>query len=392
MRRWSHIAPVLVIACGVLLLGAAPAVAGAGDKLVVDSVTEPPDTQARGGKWRLTVTVSNEGNARSTSDRVRWFLSLGRRFSADDLQRRLTGAVTLPALNRNRQSTKRVTLGIPATIQDGVYYLVTCLGRTAQNTDNLNCRFSGQTMRIGGVVQAQAQSQSPGPPGPPGADRVQLIPRTTAAIGRAVGDSVRRPRTSRGRAGNRPATRGQRGAGFPDEGSDSTVQLAKVGPVTVLGLCRRTTNGDNQDPDEDPISDFEFDEDGDEAIIVFRLDEGAGTMSWRGPHGPRRNIPPGDDIGAPQSSEFPDDDGGGTGKHMALATARDPAPVVTDEVRGDGPTGGPEDDWETGFVSGSVLLATTGGTEFVLHGYAGIDTLGVGDNCVFGGGITVLRG
>jgi hypothetical protein len=397
MRRWTRIAPVLAIACSALLAGAPAADAGRTDKLVVDSVTEPPDFQSRGGKWRLTVTVSNEGNGSSVSDRIRFYLSRGRRFSNDDLQRRLSGVVNIPELARNRQATRRVTLRIPQSIQDGVYYLVSCLGRAQEDTDALNCRFSGQTMTIGRQVSGQAQSQSvpspggPGAAGPPGRDgsgTLIEIPRTPLALGTALGGETRRGlRDSRNARGGRLARGGQQ-ASQDDEGSTSTVQLAKVGPVSVIGLCRATTNGDDGAPGSGFGTGFNFDEDGDEALILFRLDDGAGTMTWRGPQGPRRNIPPGDTIGDPQSVEDPEDDFGGTGKHLALAAARDPAPVVTDNGN---VTSGPEDDWETGWMSGSVFAATSGGDEFVMHAYAGIDVLGVGDQCVFGGGITVIN-
>jgi hypothetical protein len=390
MRRWSLTVPVLVIACGVLGFSAAPANAGAGDKLVVDSVTEPPDTQARGGKWRLTVTVSNEGGERSTSDRISWFLSRGRRFSEDDLQRRLTGTVNLPALNANRQATRRVTLGIPQTIQDGAYYLVTCLGRTARNTDNLNCRFSGQTMRIGGAVQGGAQSQSaPGGAGGPGATGPQGPQGERGAAGVAApGALIQIDRTTLpfGTATGSQSPDDGRGSAQPDEGSSQSTQLAKVGPVQVRALCRTTTNGDGDAPGSAFDPGFSFEEDGDEAFIALRLDDGAGTMTWRGPQGPRRNIPPGDSAPTQTVQKAAATDAGGLGKHIALATARDPQPAGTPNA-----SSGPEDDWETAFISGSVLVATSNGTEFVLNAFAGIDVLGVGDQCVFGGGITVIK-
>ena len=67
------------------------------------------------------------------------------------------------------------------------------------------------------------------------------------------------------------------------------------------------------------------------------------------------------------------------GQHMALAVARDPQQAS------------PEQDWVTAFKASSIYVATSGGTEFAFHAYAGIDVLGVGDRCVFGGVVTLIH-
>ena len=70
---------------------------------------------------------------------------------------------------------------------------------------------------------------------------------------------------------------------------------------------------------------------------------------------------------------------GGEGKHMAIAGARDPQ------------EGDAEEDWVTAYKVGSIYVSHSGGTEFIFNGYAAIDTLSVGDNCAFGGVVTVVK-
>ena len=351
MRRNVRIVPVLLGALLALVLFVAPAESqNGGAKLRVSATTEPPDTQVRGGRWRVTVTVSNEGTATSSSERLRFFLSSGRRFSADDLQRRLGGTVTLRAIRRGRQLTRRVTVIIPPTIQDGEYYLVTCLGQTTVNTDNLRCRFSGQTMRIGADPN-RAQNVQPGPPGPEG------------PAGKGL-DMTDFGRTSL-RAGTNTIDAGEVGPeesendGNEIEGSTEEKQLGEVGPFQFRALCR------------DEGSDGEGD---DEAKILVYLTED-GTFNFQGDQGPRFGIPEGRGE-ADNDSVY-----GGEGKHQIIAVQRD-----TQDEGGRG-----------GFQASTVVITSDDGDLITFTGYAGIDTLGIGaegdqsggdDECVFGGTVT----
>ncbi|HEX2086985.1 MAG TPA: hypothetical protein VHF89_14990, partial [Solirubrobacteraceae bacterium] len=81
----------------------------------------------------------------------------------------------------------------------------------------------------------------------------------------------------------------------------------------------------------------------------------------------------------------------------AIATAADPESRIegdaddTDDTVGSDGSFEPEDDWEHAFRNGSVYVATSSGTEFILNAYAGVGVLGApADQCVFGGSVTVV--
>lgn len=169
--------PSLAVAIAAALLSAAvPASALAPARVVVNSVTEPPDLRPVRGHWRTTITVYNESRVTAAPLRLRMFLSRGRRFSRDDLPRELTLTPArvrlLPRLSSKRIFTRRVTATIPASTPERDYYVVTCLSTARVNSDTLKCHFSGQTMRVGTEDPAATGTGGvvaiPGPPGPPG--------------------------------------------------------------------------------------------------------------------------------------------------------------------------------------------------------------------------------
>ena len=139
--------------------------------------------------------------------------------------------------------------------------------------------------------------------------------------------------------------------------------------------CKRTTNGDDGDPDDPFTGVNNFDQDGEEAKILIYTD--SGTVTFNGPgNSSHRNIPPGEgatEDDEPAATTQADDFTGGEGLHMAIATARDPD--QTD----------PADDFAFAFRVGSIYISHSNGTEMIFTGYAGIDVLGAEDQCVFGG-------
>ena len=163
--------PTTLVAISLAALGIGiPAVALARAKVVVSSVTEPPDERPTRGHWRTTITVSNQGNTTSAPTRVRMFLSTGRRFSSDDLARemRVSPNRLYPRMGRMRIMSRRVTVRIPASIPQRSYYVVTCLGTARVGSDNLKCHFSGQMMKVGGPATTGTGGGIPGPAGPAG--------------------------------------------------------------------------------------------------------------------------------------------------------------------------------------------------------------------------------
>jgi hypothetical protein len=183
--------PLAVAIAAAALSGAVPAAALAPARVVVNSVTEPPDLRPVRGHWRTTITIYNESMRTSSAVRLRMFLSSGRRFSADDLPRELVLTPALvrkfPRMSAKRIFTRRVTATIPASIPERDYYVVTCLGTARVDSDSLKCHFSGQTMRVGtelptttttvpvvavpgpaGAAGPAGETGATGPAGPPG--------------------------------------------------------------------------------------------------------------------------------------------------------------------------------------------------------------------------------
>ena len=397
MRRIHHGVPILVLTCALFAALAAPAAAQKPD-LVVESAAEPPDSAiADGNDFLVSFTVGNQGRRRAARTLARAYLSVGRVLSADDRRRRV-GSRRVSALGAGRSQTRRLTVEIPPAFRRGEYFLIVCAD--VQNVvdevnDRANCSVSGQKIQVVSSAEEAARrgpagpAGPAGPPGPPGAGGTDLIkiPRKTLQLGEA---------TRLGDPGNGPGD---------NEGSTQQFDLAEVGGVRIRALCVQTTNGDNELPGDDDDGDgflgvgnnFNTDEDGDEAKILLYLDRPEGNFSFSGIHGKRFNINAG--FGNTTTSiDDPDDDTGGDGKHMALATASDPeSRIKGDQNDGDANVGEddsfePEDDWEQAFRSGSTYVATSSGTEFILNAYVGIGVLGSApDQCTFGGAITVVN-
>jgi hypothetical protein len=371
MRRCLSVKCTVALAATSLALAALPGMAFGQAKVVVSNATEPPDTQVRGGKFRLTLTVANEdAEERSRATRIRFYLSLGRRFSSDDLQRRLRGTVRVSSLQPEDQRTRRVTIRIPETIPDGTYFLVTCMGRARINSDTLNCRFSGQSMRIppppgaaGPLKGDKGDKGDTGPQGPQG-------PQGEPGLGLDVEDLGRTVLTT-GTAnlddGNpNPVTPN----GDEDEGSTQRQTIASFGPFTVEVLCREALP-------TDPVQI-------DEAKVLLYHNQAGARMAFHTHMGKRANLPAG--KGTPGVEEAT----GGEGQHQIVAVERE-----GDE--GMNPTGAPAT-FVSGFGASSTYVVHTGGWELAIDAYAGIDTLGVGafgddngDQCVFGGTVRIVR-
>jgi hypothetical protein len=329
----------------------------------VSSLAEPPDGAAAGGSFQESYTVSNQGSKdtrRLTT--VRFYLAKKQRNprKGDRRLKARKSKTVVRRLKAHADLARRVKLTLSKSTPNGNYYLVACVDRTKkirENDERNNCRITGQVIAVGSGVT-----------GPDvGTTNEARIGRFSLAIGRKLVDGVQ--------------------AGQPfgdDEHSTQRKVIATVGPVSVVADCKRTTNGDNGGPDVAPTAPGSFDEDGDEAKILIYTSKG--TVDFNGPGASsRRNIPPGEGVPDPDNggSNSPGSESqertGGEGKHMAIAAARDPEQSA------------PENDWFSGYKVATIYVNHSRGTEFIMTAYAGIDVLGVGDRCVFGGFVKVLQ-
>jgi hypothetical protein len=303
---------------------------------------------------------------------VRLYLSPDQQRGGNDTM--LVGQQTVSSLRIGRQQTRSLIVVVPAGVPRGLYHLFACGDdlRRVRESDENNCRVSAQ--RLGVMTSERGPIGANGAPGGPGTPGVGLdvrrIPRTELDLGRETVDEVAFPDAV------------SQGSGEPDEGSTQTRELIRVGKLRLVALCRQTTNGDDEPPGDDFEDVDDFDEDGDEAkILVFGDD---GTLNFRGQTGPRMNVPGGE--GTPGS----DGEDGGEGKRQVVAVMRDPDPNTTAaDVEGEGPN---DFEWRFAFRSSSATIVHSGGTQIIFNGWAGIDVLGIGDKCAFGGVVEVVQG
>jgi hypothetical protein len=202
------------------------------------------------------------------------------------------------------------------------------------------------------------------------------IPRTTVSL---TSGFVSFGTSAECTAGN-PASDGE--SAYPSstacggEGGN-TKQLTSIGKgktIIIEGLCRKNA------PTEDEAK-----------VMAY---SNTGTLSFQGENGARKNVPAGRSPTENSSTGARGlDRRNGEGQHQLLAVSRDP--------RGSINSTSSDEDLVTGTGQGadlaaafkatrSNLVVTSDGLEVVVDIYAGIDALGVGDKCVFGGMVQFL--
>lgn len=158
-----------------------------------------------------------------------------------------------------------------------------------------------------------------------------------------------------------PATRMDQGG--------NVVTLAEVGGLKLEGLCR-VTNGNGQGQYQN------------EAEAKVMLWHDTSRLSWRGAVGPRENIP----AGPIEYTALPNNNPEGEGNHMFLAASnenRDDRLFNGDPAT----TGG-----TPGYSSHVGVVNAEDGSAWVLSFYTGFQTLGVNQDCVYGGIVRQISG
>lgn len=111
--------------------------------LVETAVSNPPATAARGGTFKVTDTVKNQGPVTAGASATRYYLSQDQQKSSTDVL--LSGSRSVPSLTAGKTSRASVTVGILAATAPGTYYLLACaddLGAVAELDETNNCRAS----------------------------------------------------------------------------------------------------------------------------------------------------------------------------------------------------------------------------------------------------------
>ena len=322
--------------------------------LAVSAASEPPDFELAGGRFRIYITVSNQGRARAGVSRAAAFLSSDQE-RGDDIA---LGTRRIPAIRPRSQATRNSTLNIPENTSPGFYYLIVCADGTRavrESAERNNCYVGGQQVGIDATPETRGRPGPPGPTGPQGERGPSgpdygliRVPRTLLQFGQPTVDDAVDDQTYAG---------GDANDGDPDEGSSSQTDLLTVGPITFRALCRQEPDNFASNSNTTAV----------EAKILVNTSHG--TMSFKGANGPRGNIPAGDGRAGDEGVE------GGEGKRQVLS------------VEGSSVGGASFRSTLGGFVSHSD------GTYISLQGlYGGINVMGSGrERCIFGGAVRVIQ-
>ncbi|MFL5517048.1 MAG: hypothetical protein ACJ8DJ_12875 [Gemmatimonadales bacterium] len=337
--------------------------------VTVSSMSEPPDRRNPNTTFSVAFTLANQGSAASHSKTtVRFYLTkkAGKPRRGDV---RLKGTASIGGLASKQDNSRRVRVRIPSRTPLRLWFLVACATTkraSGARTEHNHCRVSGERMRILPRVGKGAA-----PLALPADFRVD---RFTLPIGRPTIPGITVGPNGHG---------GSHSAFGDAEKSNQRKEFIHVGGIRMVADCKRTTNGDAAGPDAPFTQPGQFDEDGDEAKILIYADPGETVTFNSMGNSSRRNIPPGEGSTTPQSDTNPSspqqESIGGEGKHMAIAAARDPEQSA------------PEQDWVTAYKVGTIYISTNKGAEMIFTGYATIDTSGIGNNCGFGGVLTLAK-
>jgi len=120
--------------------------------LTVTVLSNPPTTAAKGSKFGITETVSNEGLVGAGPSTTRYYMSLNTaRDAADRLL--MGGSRAVPAIGAGsaHPAPAPVMVTVPTTVASGTYYVLACaddLRRVTEANETNNCRVSTTTVVV----------------------------------------------------------------------------------------------------------------------------------------------------------------------------------------------------------------------------------------------------
>ena len=117
--------------------------------LMETAVSNPPATAARGGTFKVTDTVKNQGTVTAGASATRYYLSQDQQQSSAEVL--LSGNRSVPSLTAGTTSMARVNVTIPTATPLGTYYLLACaddLGAVAELDETNNCLASASRVVV----------------------------------------------------------------------------------------------------------------------------------------------------------------------------------------------------------------------------------------------------
>ena len=130
--------------------------------LRVATVSEPPASALRGGRFTASETVTNAGTAGANSSRTRYYLSTtGTRGAGDVL---LGGSRLVSTLGVGAEAVGTITVTVPSTAPVGTYRLLACADDTKvvnESDETNNCRASAGSIVIGQADLVTATVSNP---------------------------------------------------------------------------------------------------------------------------------------------------------------------------------------------------------------------------------------
>jgi subtilase family serine protease len=117
--------------------------------LVTTGVSDPPAAAVPGGKFTVTDTVLNGGDAPARSSTTGYYLSLDGTKNAADV--RLSGTRSVADLQPGAASTGSKTVTVPTSTLPGTYLLLACaddLNKVGESNNANNCRASALAVVI----------------------------------------------------------------------------------------------------------------------------------------------------------------------------------------------------------------------------------------------------
>jgi uncharacterized repeat protein (TIGR03803 family) len=211
-----------------------------GADLVESTLSNPPATVAPGGRFTVSETVTNNGQATAAASTTQYYLSVDAAKDAGDL---LIGARAIVSLVGGATSAGSKIVTVPAGTAHGVYYVLACADdrfKVVETNETNNCLASATTIVVGQPDLAVTALTDP--PAEVAAGRAFGITDTVTNIGTvaAGGSTVRYYLSADGTkgAGDTPLTPTRAVVALGPGAASSGPATVTVPATTMAGVYR----------------------------------------------------------------------------------------------------------------------------------------------------------